>query len=119
MAKLSYSLPAFRPGDYAEHRQWLDDLRSLGFSWVTFTPTYLVYDDVPLQIDPTRGPTFEELHAAVDYAVGLGMSVQVDPHLDFETTLTGGRYEWRRRMYFSPDGPYLDEILRPIAQMPI
>jgi hypothetical protein len=38
----------------------------------------------------------------------------MEPHLDFESTLTGGAYEWRRRMYFSPLGQYSDEVIQPL-----
>ena len=117
MTPLSYSLPAFRPGDYAAAEARLQDLKSLGFRWVTFTPTYLVHDEVPLRIDVVRGPGAVELRAAVDAAHGLGLQVQLNPHLDFETTLTGGPYDWRRRMYFSPKEAYLDEVLLPLADM--
>jgi len=114
---LSYSLPAWTSDGYAMHKTWLDDLKSLGFSWVTFTPTYLVYDRVPMRIDVARGPAFAQLAEAMRYAVDSGFHVRLEPHLDFETTLTGGPYEWRRRMYFSPLGQYSDEIVRPLMAM--
>jgi hypothetical protein len=114
---LSYSLPAWTTNGYAAHRAWLDDLKSLGFTWVTFTPTYLVYDRVPMRIDVSRGPALAQLSEAVQYAVESGFHVRMEPHLDFETTLTGGPYEWRRRMYFSPLGQYSDEVIQPLIAM--
>ena len=38
-----------------------------------------------------------------------------DPHLDWESTLTGGPYEWRRRMYFDPAEAYFDQVLGPMV----
>ena len=114
---LSYSLPAWNTSGYANHRAWLDDLKSLGFRWVTFTPTYLVYDRHPIRIDVARGPDFAQLAEAVQYAAESGFHIRMEPHLDFETTLTSGPYEWRRRMYFSPVGQYADEIVQPLLAM--
>jgi hypothetical protein len=114
---LSYSLPAWTPDGYSNYRAWLDDLKALGFAWVTFTPTYLVYDRVPMRIDVSRGPAFGQLAEAVQAAVAAGFHIRMEPHLDFETTLTGGTYEWRRRMYFSPLGPYSDEIVQPLLKL--
>ncbi len=114
---LSYSLPAWVPDGYTGYQAWLDDLQSLGFRWVTFTPTYLVYDAVPMRIDVSRGPAIGQLAEAVQYAVESGFQVRMEPHLDFETTLTGGPYEWRRRMYFSPLGQYSDEVVQPLMAM--
>ena len=114
---LSYSLAAFRPGGYADAEERLLDLKELGFQWVTLTPTFPVQDSAPLRIDTGRGPGIDELKAAVESARGLGLRLQIDPHLDFQTTLTGGPYEWRRRMYFSPKGAYLDSILYPLAAL--
>ena len=114
---LSYSLPAWASDGYANHRACLDDLKSLGFRWVTFTPTYLVYDRRPMHIDIARGPEFAQLAEAVRYAAESGFHIRMEPHLDFETTLTGGPQEWRRRMYFSPVGQYNDEIVQPLLAM--
>ncbi len=114
---LSYSLPAWSPDGYASHRAWVDDLKSLGFRWVTFTPTYLVYDRNPMRIDVSRGPALAQLTEAVQYAAESGFHIRMEPHLDFETTLTGGPYEWRRRMYFSPEGQYADEVVQPLLAM--
>jgi hypothetical protein len=114
---LSYSLPAFQPDGYSQAHRWLDNLKDLGFTWVTLTPTWLVYDEVPMRIDPLRGPSFTSIRDLVEYAAGLGFRVKLEPHLDFETTLTGGPYEWRRRMYFPPDGNYADEILAPLIEI--
>lgn len=115
MTPLSYSLPAFQPGGYENAGARLQDLKDLGFLWVTFTPTFLVYDETPMRIDVSRGPGMDELKSAVATARELGIRIQIDPHLDFETTLTGGPYEWRRRMYFSPKDAYLQELLYPLA----
>jgi hypothetical protein len=114
---LSYSLPAFRPGDCRDHRIVIDDLVRLGFPCVTFTPTYLVYDETELRIDVSRGPAMDELRTAVAYAFDCRLQVRIEPHLDFESTLTGGAYDWRRRMYFSPLGAYAGSIVYPLARM--
>ncbi|HUS07469.1 MAG TPA: hypothetical protein VMZ52_14270 [Bryobacteraceae bacterium] len=116
---LSYSLPAYQPDGYGNVHRHLDNLKELGFTWVTFTPTWLVYDEIPMRIDPARGPAFASIRDAVGYASSLGMRVKMEPHLDWETTLTGGPYEWRRRMYFPPDGRYADEILAPLLEIPL
>src|SRR6185369_15709353 len=79
---LSYSLPAWTSDGYDMHKTWLDDLKSLGFSWVTFTPTYLVYDRAPMRIDVSRGPAFPQLAEAMRYAVDSGFHVRLEPHLD-------------------------------------
>lgn len=117
-APLAYSLPAWHPGGYRDAQLWIDDLRSLGFRWITFTPTYLVYDEMPPRIDVSRGPSLTELRAAVEYAVACGMSVKLEPHLDFETTLTGGPYDWRARMRISPLGAYTDDVILPLLNLP-
>ena len=114
---LSYSLPGFSPGGYQHHRRWLANLQELGFRWVTFTPTYLVYDEAPPRIDAGRGPSLRELRDAVAHAVGLGFNVKLEPHVDWETTLTGGPYEWRRKMYLRPFPEYTQQILAPLLAL--
>jgi hypothetical protein len=107
---LAYSLPGFTTEAYFEADRWLDALRDLGFSWVTFHPTFPVEDEIPLRIGP--GP---ELGDAVQYARSLGFSIRLEPHLDFISTLRGGPYEWRRRMYVDPMRQYFDDVLAPMA----
>ncbi len=115
---LSYSLPAWQPGGYRDAKLWIDNLSALGFRWVTFTPTYLVYDETPPRLDISRGPSLAELRAAAEYAATEGMSIKLEPHLDFETTLTGGPYDWRARMRISPLGPYAETVLIPLLDLP-
>lgn len=110
---LSYSLPAFHPSGYDNVRCWLDNLRELEFRWVTLHPTWLVYDEVPLRIRPDA----PDVAMAVAYARELGFNVQLEPHLDWETTLTGGPYKWRRSMLVDPAGEYFDIILAPMAAL--
>jgi hypothetical protein len=110
---LSYSLPAFGPAGFADVRKWLDNLRELNFRWVTFHPTWLVYDEMPPRIRPDA----PDVYSGVKYARELGLNVQIDPHLDWETTLTGGPYDWRRRMRLDPAGPYFDIVLQPMAAL--
>jgi len=109
---LAYALIASRRGEYARRIKAIAGLRSLGFRWVTFMPTYSVADEVPPRIG--EGPGLEELASAVSTAVQAGMNVKVEPHLDWETTLTGGAYEWRRRMYVDPGGEYAERVLAPL-----
>lgn len=47
----------------------------------------------------------------------LGFRVRIEPHLDWETTLSGGPYEWRRRMYLDPTKAYFDQVLAPLAAL--
>ena len=97
---LSYSLIAFRRGEYVRLTRAIAGLKALGFRWLTFIPTYSVRDEVPLRIGD--GPGLDELAAAVSTAAGAGMNIKFEPHLDWECTVTGGLYEWRRRMYVEP-----------------
>lgn len=109
---LSYSLVAFRRGEYARCRNAIADLQSLGFRWVTFIPTYSVADEpLPRIVD---GPGLDELAVAISTAVQSGMSIKLEPHLDWKTTLSGGPYDWRRRMYVDPGGEYLERVLAPL-----
>lgn len=103
-----------RNGGYERHPAWIENLRELGFRWVTFMPTYLVRDAVPLEIDTGAGASLGEIAEAVSAFVDAGFNVKFEPHLDYESTLTGGDYEWRRRMYFEPDGVYASQILAPL-----
>jgi hypothetical protein len=109
---LSYALIAFRPGQYLRCRDALGDLRDLGFRWVTFMPTWAVADEVPLRIG--AGPGLEEMAAAIAEAVQAGFSVKLEPHLDWQATLSGGPYEWRRRMYLDPSRQYAERVLAPL-----
>jgi hypothetical protein len=114
---LSYSLPAFRQGGYARAHQWIDNLLELGFKWVTFTPTYLVHDEGQPRLDVSPGPDLTELFTAIEYARGRNMGVRLEPHLDWETTLTGGPYRWRADMDIIPDGSYLEQVLEPLISL--
>lgn len=110
---LAYSLPAFYPDAYQDVPRKLEYLCELGFQWVTLHPTYAVHDDVSPQIDPS-GP---DVAIAVAAARSFGLQVRLEPHLDWFTTLNGGEYDWRRRMYIRPDHAYLEEILSPLAAL--
>ncbi|MGH9633096.1 MAG: hypothetical protein ACRD7E_32735 [Bryobacteraceae bacterium] len=115
-APLAYSLAAFQRGGYREARGAIEDLQSLGFRWLTFTPTYLVYDEIPPRIDTARGPDIEEVEDAVLFAAEAGFGIRLEPHLDWEATLTGGPYEWRRRMLVQPDEAYSDAVAAPLVE---
>jgi hypothetical protein len=112
--RLSYSLPAHLPGGYAHAGDWLDSLLELGFAHVTFHPTYAVEDGVDPIVYTEGGP---DVATAVGEARTRGFAVRLEPHLDWVSTLTGGPYEWRRRMYLHPSGVYLQQILRPLAEL--
>ena len=84
----------------------------LGFRWVTFIPTWLVADEVPLRIGD--GPPLTELTEAAQAFVEAGFNVKFEPHLDF-VPAAGQPYEWRRRMYFEPGGAYTDRVIAPLA----
>jgi hypothetical protein len=114
MPPLSYALTATRRGELSRLIAQLSDLKSLGFRWITLMPTWLVVDETPLRIDTTRSPELPEIAAAVSAAVEAGFNIKFEPHLDWETTLTGGPYEWRRRMYVEPDGAYTEHIIAPL-----
>lgn len=107
-------MPAFRPDGYRNAPRSLALLRELGFRWVTLHPTYPVYDEIPLRIDTDSAPDVAEaLAAAHEY----GLQVRIEPHLDWAPTLSGGTYEWRRRMYVAPDELYFEHILAPLAEL--
>ena len=72
-----------------------------------------MYDEVPLRIKPDA----PDVAAAVAFARDLGLSVQLEPHLDWETTLTGGPYRWRRDMKIDPTGDYFNIVLAPMAAL--
>src|SRR5687767_12779714 len=118
---LSYSFPSFHPEDYDSYRNVLEELRSYGFQWVTFTPAYQVKEFTEsLEIDITKTPPFETLRAAVLYAVQLGFHVKLEPHLDWETTLQGKLSDWRRRMYLRPDSDppgYASIVIEPLVKI--
>lgn len=131
----SYSLPSFKKGDYKQVNTQLDKLKTLGFRWVTFTPTYKVTEVKEkvagslLNIIPvigkllnylTKTPTktlhylkldhdqtpITELETAVLLAVKKGFNVKIEPHLDWEATLVStSEKAWRMTMYFSPADP--------------
>lgn len=45
------------------------------------------------------------------------MRVRLEPHLDYESTLTGGPYRWRRDMLVDPVGQYFTQVLEPLAAL--
>ena len=110
---LSYSLPAFHPDGYRSAPRALDNLRALGFRWVTLHPTWLVYDEAPPRIRADA----PDVGAVVRHARALGLRVLLEPHLDWESTLTGGPYDWRRRMYLDPSRAYYDTVIAPMAAL--
>lgn len=109
---LAYSLPAFSHDGYRSAPLWLERLRSLGFEWVTFHPTFAVHHESPLRIE--HGPDLAE---PLQWARSLGFHVRLEPHLDWATTLNGGPYQWRRRMYLDPMRDYFDRVLQPLAAL--
>ncbi|HYZ83809.1 MAG TPA: hypothetical protein VE621_05380 [Bryobacteraceae bacterium] len=117
MTPLSYSLPGFGLRAFEGVDASLEELRSLGFRHVTFTPTFLAVDEVPLRIDLARSPRIDAIARARENAKAMGLMVRMEPHLDWESTLTGGTYEWRRRMYFDPSARYWEALLEPLLGM--
>ena len=88
---LSYSLPAWHPGGYRDAQWWIDDLRSLGFRWITFTPTYLVYDEAgSLALMFRADHRWQNCGLRSGTLLPRECPVKLGPRLDFETTLTGG-----------------------------
>jgi hypothetical protein len=110
---LSYSLPAFHTSGYDRVYRSIDNLRELGFRWVTLHPTWLVHDETPLRIRHDA----PDIAGAVAYARQGGLYVQLEPHLDYETTLSGGPYKWRRSMLVDPTGEYFDVVLAPMSAL--
>jgi hypothetical protein len=51
----------------------------------------------------------------VRIARSLGLRLRLEPHLDYESTLTGGPYRWRRDMLVAPVGEYFTRVLEPLA----
>jgi hypothetical protein len=117
MTPIAYSVPGFGKEAFGDSGRVLEDLAELGFRWVTLTPTYLAIDSVPLQVDFARSPQFERIEQAVRRAHELGMRVRLEPHLDWESTLTGGPYEWRRRMQFDPTDWYARDLILPLSEL--
>ncbi|HET8549299.1 MAG TPA: hypothetical protein VFL57_14900 [Bryobacteraceae bacterium] len=111
---LSYALAATRPDELTGLISHLPDLKSLGFRWITLMPTWLVVDEIPPRIDLSRSPQLAEIAAAVSAVVESGLNLKLEPHLDWETTLTGGPYDWRRRMYIAPNDAYADRVIAPL-----
>jgi hypothetical protein len=87
-------------------------LRHLDFGWVTLHPTFPVRDG----IEPMIGSGPDTAHAYWT-ARELGFRVRIEPHLDWEPSLAGGAYEWRRRMYIDPTGAYFDRVLAPLSML--
>jgi hypothetical protein len=116
---LSYALAATRPGELTRLISRLPDLTRLGFRWITLMPTWLVVDETPARIDLTRSPELAEIADAVTAAVEAGFNLKLEPHLDWESTLTGGPYDWRRRMYVAPHEAYADAVIAPLFGMAV
>ena len=107
---LAYSLPAFHPQDWRDAPRWLDVLRGLGFRHVVLHPTWSVSSD--LRIGEAADAT-EPLRVARS----LGFHARLEPHLDYETSLSGGEYRWRRDMLIDPAGEYFIRVLAPMAAL--
>ncbi|MBC8164759.1 MAG: hypothetical protein H7Y20_02670, partial [Bryobacteraceae bacterium] len=78
-------------------------------------PTYAVRDGEQPEIDVSYGPY--NVTETFTIARDLGLKIRLEPHLDWQQTLSGGAYEWRRRMYINPAGRYFEQILAPLAQL--
>jgi hypothetical protein len=107
---LSYSLPGFSRGAFHSAPEWLAALRGLGFQWVTLHPTFPVTPDLRIG----EGPAYADAFAA---ARALGFHIRLEPHLDYEQTLSGGPYRWRRDMRIDPTGEYFSRVLQPAAAL--
>jgi hypothetical protein len=53
----------------------------------------------------------------VEAARQLGLKIRLEPHLDYQQSLTGGEYRWRREMLLDPAGEYLESVLLPLAEL--
>jgi hypothetical protein len=71
-----------------------------------------VNDGTELRIDSASAPSLVE---AIEAARHYGFDVTIEPHLDWVATLTGGPYEWRRRMHLDPSAQYFDDVLGPLS----
>ena len=107
---MAWSLPAFRPGDWRNSSQELDRLAELGFRHVVLHPTFPVTEDLSIGSGPDPEPV-------VSYARSLGLSIRLEPHLDYATALSGGPYRWRREMLIDPAGEYLSRVLLPLSDL--
>lgn len=107
---LAYSLPAFHSHDWNEAPRWLESLRELGFRHVVLHPTWPVADDLRIGVPP-------DASLPVRAARSLGFRVRLEPHLDYESSLNGGPYRWRRDMLVDPLGEYFDRVLAPMADL--
>lgn len=109
---LAYSLPGFHPHAYRASTPWLEALAAHEFRWVTFHPTYPVFDGDPAGIG--AGPDVGE---ALRTARALGLCVRLEPHLDYASSLAGGPYRWRCDMRIDPLGQYFEQVLAPLADL--
>lgn len=108
MPPIAWSLPGFHSDAYSAAPRWLEALADLGFRWVTLHPTHSVSEDGTIGEAP-------DVLDAVRAARQLGLRVRLEPHLDYESTLSGSTYRWRRDMDVDPTGPYLTTVLRTAA----
>ncbi len=115
---LSYSIPSFSRDGLDDCATVLHRLRGLGFRHVTLTPAFQVLSDAPLHIDLGRTPDYAVIDAAVALAHDMGFGVRMEPHLDYESTFSGGPYRWRRDMVFDPSHEstgYFNKVIAPLA----
>jgi hypothetical protein len=70
----------------------LDDLKDLGFRWVTFVPVYT---------STGTGPALEEVADAVSATADAGFGIQIEPQTP-------------NAAYFEPEGEYVQLILAPL-----
>lgn len=115
---LSYSIPSFSQNGLDDCATVLQRLRGLGFRHVTFTPTFQVLADAPLNIDLGRTPDCAVIDAAVVLAHDMGFGVRMEPHLDYASTFSSGPYRWRRDLVFDPSHEstgYFDKVIIPQA----
>ncbi|HYO79923.1 MAG TPA: hypothetical protein VES20_00865 [Bryobacteraceae bacterium] len=47
----------------------------------------------------------------------MGFTVRLEPHLDYEVSLNGGTYRWRREMLVDPTAEYMNRVLQPLAEL--
>lgn len=81
---------------------------------MTLHPTYAVSDGSPPRINSS---TVSNVAEVIEQARSLALQVRLEPHLDWTETLTGGPYEWRRRMFLDPSGEYFETVLAPLASL--
>jgi hypothetical protein len=111
---LSYCFASFHAGDYDHYSDRIGRIWSLGFRSVTLVPTFAVREQFEIGLDYTH--TLEKIRAVLMHALGLGLDVKLEPHLDWQSTLDG-EGKWRGLMQFNPADDYFDRVIAPLRDL--